>query len=112
MAKHILQPDQTKIDDNETGEDEEAIEARVTQQRAEEMLEAYKRLIVHSRNKAAAANKDQPLLAGYNTEAEQRVYEQLFVDFGEDISDIKKAFKHYNLDETITEDDTQRYSIN
>jgi len=30
MAKHILQPDQTKIDDNETGEDEEAIEARVT----------------------------------------------------------------------------------
>ena len=112
MAKHILQPDQTKIDDNETGEDEEAIEARVTQQRAEEMLEAYKRLIVQSRQKAAAANKDQPLLAGYNTEAEQRVYEQLFVDFGEDISDIKKAFKHYNLDETITEDDTQRYSIN
>ena len=103
MAKHILQPDQSKMEENDQGEDEEAIETRVTEQRAELMLEAYKRMMVQAREKATS---DQPLLTGNAADFEQRVYEQLFVDFGEDISDIKKAFKHYSLDETISAEDT------
>ena len=75
------------------------------------MLEAYKKLYVEQRHKLSQADKGQALLSGYEVN-EQRVYEQLFIDFGEDIKDIKRAWDHYHLDVKITSDDEERYAVN
>jgi hypothetical protein len=108
MANHILRPDLARLNEaGENNEDEEAkIEERVSQFRAEEMLETYKKLKIQ-RRASVASTINEPLISN-----ESDVYDQLFVLFGEDIQDIKKAFKYYGLDETITKEDEERFAIN
>lgn len=64
------------------------------------MLEYWKQLRIQGIPSTTADATKEPLML-----TEQQLEERLFIRFGEDIVDIRKAFRHYGLDETINEDD-------
>lgn len=86
------------------GKDEEegAIEERISQIRAEEILDLYKKLKVKSDFAHGAGSASEPLL-------DTKVKDQLFIETGEDIDDIFAAFAHYKLNFEISEEDKKRY---
>ena len=85
-------------------EEESKIEERISQIKAEEYLEVWKRLnIKEERAHAGHSERHEPLLR------DSKLKDKLFVETGEDVEDIFNAFKHYRLNHEITDDDRKRY---
>lgn len=110
MIVQILKPDleQMKILGYDANQDEEegAIEERISQLRAEELLAEYKRLIVKLENAPALSGRsamNEPLM-------DTRLADELFVTTGEDYDDIMAAFAHYKLNKEVSDDDRRRYA--
>ena len=68
------------------------------------MLEAWKKMKVESENETSLGASRESLLA-----QESKLKDRLFIEFGEDVDDAFAAFKFYELDTNITEEDRKRY---
>ena len=95
MIVSILKPDLDQMKQfGYAGADEEEgkIEERISQVRAEEILDIYKRLKASYENEGGQieSRANEPLL-------DTKVNDQLFIETGEDVDDIFAAFKHYKL---------------
>ncbi len=107
MIVNLLKPDLEQMKQfgfQAVSEEEEGkIEERISQVRAEELLEAWKRLKVKGERDNTSASNSTPLLE------DTKVNDELFIETGEDFDDIFKAFKHYGLKAEITDEDRRRY---
>lgn len=106
MIVSILKPDLNEMRKwgYQGGADEEEgkIEERISQIRAEEILEIWKKLKVKSEKDNGTGNSLEPLL-------DTKVNDELYIETGEDVDDIFKAFKHYNLHAKVSDDDRRKY---
>ena len=108
MAFHVVTPDfniYAQAEAKTSYHEEDDIEERIERVKAEEMLEAWKRLVVLRK-----------LELGYDAERDldddqiENLKEELFVQFGEDVEDVWIAFKHYKLNPDVSDKDFKRYS--
>ncbi|CDW72291.1 UNKNOWN [Stylonychia lemnae] len=105
MAFHVMEPDVEKFHEAaQSGqyEIESSIEERISQLQAEEIMESYKRQLVEAEAKFGNNQK-------VYEEQIEKIKDNLFVQFGEDVLDIFEAFNHYGLDTEITSDDRKKY---
>ena len=86
--------------------DDSSIEERVSHIKAEEYLGYWKELKV----KAGIREQDEPV-DNSQTDKIRQLKDQLFIKFGEDVNDIFAAFRHYQLDTRVTQEDVENYSI-
>jgi hypothetical protein len=101
MAIHVLKPNLMKLQEaSSKKEDDSTIEERVTRIKADEYLEAWKKLKVKH-----GMNDNVYELSESTQERENHLKIELFNQFGEDVDDIFKAFRHYGLDPNVTEED-------
>ena len=117
LAPLIISEDFDGTADAELGN----IESRVTRARAEELLAAWKKILVAyekegnnvdvllagdaAGNTASLINADK----GENVELEQ-LKDQLFITTGEDQYDCFLAFNHYGLNTELTDNDRKNYN--
>ena len=111
MAFRVLEPSPDMFMQAESKgagdeEDDEPIEELVTQHKAEEMLELYKKSRVEAEKLYAnEADPEQGLLR-----KESFAGDKVFIIHGIDSYTMMRAFKHYGLDHELTEEDKQKYA--
>lgn len=108
MTKHILNPNpdilREYFGDAASNDEEQGIEERISLVRAQELLEAYKRMRVRAEEDHTGHNSTEGLLA-----LDTRVKDRLFIEYGEDVEDTFASFRHYKLNSEITENDRKKY---
>lgn len=100
MAHHVLGVSFEKLKDQVSQLDEGTIEERVSRHKAEEYLDLWKKMKVEAERNAGGSTASEGLLA-----QEIKLKDRLFIETGEDVDDIFLAFKHYGLNQEITEED-------
>jgi len=119
MAQHICKPDNELLkkaledqgvsaprEDAEEGD----IASRVTEEKANEYLQKWKRILV--KNEAAldgAANQTTSLLDQTDNEQLEKCKDQLFIETGQDLIDIFASFDYYKLNSQLTDEDRKNY---
>ena len=83
-----------------------ADEIRISEVRANQLLEVWKRIQVQHETKRGSDNR---LLSTVSETDIDRMKEHLFIETGEDTVDTFQAFKYYKLFTEITDKDRERY---